>query len=87
MRDEPLPGMPEPPPRSPRVVRGGKAQAVRTRPTRLCDRCCELIHLRGQQGAAYPRAGRWRVTTGQFVRRLCDTHKDEVLHGEQGVWW
>lgn len=77
--DEPLPGMPEPPP-----LRMRKAppdmQAVRTRPTKLCERCCRLIHLRGQEGAPYPRAARWRVTTPEGVHRLCDTHKDERLH-------
>lgn len=77
MQDVPLPGMPVPPPvhRSSQVRPG--VRAVRTRPTRLCERCCELIHVRGQAGAPYPRAARWRVVELDVEFRLCDTHKDE----------
>jgi hypothetical protein len=77
--DEPLPGMPEPPVAPMRKVPPG-LRAVRTRPTQLCERCCYLIHLRGQDGAPYPRAARWRVSSPSGVQRLCDTHKDERLH-------
>jgi Cdk activating kinase (CAK)/RNA polymerase II transcription initiation/nucleotide excision repair factor TFIIH, subunit TFB3 len=63
-----------------RKVRAGM-QAVRVRPTKLCERCCLLIHQRGQAGAPYPRAARWRVTwTDGVVERLCDSHKDERCH-------
>jgi hypothetical protein len=77
--DQPLPGMPEPP--APRMRKAPPdMHAVRTRPTKLCEKCCQLIHLRGQGGAPYPRAARWRVTSPGGVERLCDTHKDERLH-------
>lgn len=78
--DQPLPGMPEPPPAPPRDVRRPDLYAVRIRPTKLCERCCWEIYLKGQQGAPYPRAARWRVTSPDGQQRLCDTHKEERLH-------
>lgn len=82
--DQPLPGMPEPPPvKRFGVRRATKAvQAVRVRPTKLCEQCCFLIHLRGQAGAPYPRAARWRVTSPVGVERLCESHKDERVEGD-----
>lgn len=72
---EPLPGMPEPPPRTPKKARKPGVQAVRTRSTKLCEQCCEDIYRFGQAVAPLPRVARWRVSDGETVQRLCEGHK------------
>lgn len=74
----PLPGMPEPPPRTPKAPRKPGVQAVRTRSSRLCEVCCEDIHRFGQAVAPYPRVARWRVSDGEVVQRMCESHKNEA---------
>jgi len=78
---QPLPGMPELPKRTPKPLKPGKVQAVRTRSTRLCEFCCEEIHRFGQAVAPFPRVARWRVSDGETVQRLCEAHKAERCNG------
>lgn len=78
MGDVPLPGMPEPPERL--VKRPAKAglRVTRIKGRRLCERCCEDIHVLGIERAPFPRVARWQVSDGVWCERLCEGHKTEV---------
>ncbi len=75
----PLPGMPdEPPPSSHRRPRSD-VTITKNSGVALCDECCRLIYLHGVQYAPYPRSARWRVVTAHWVKRVCESHKEEFL--------
>lgn len=75
MTDEPLPGMPAPPPvleKSPKDVR-----IARSDNRHLCEECCRQIHVQGIIRAPYPSTARWRITTAESAAFLCHNHKEE----------
>lgn len=74
----PLPGMPVPPPRRPGSPPAG-TRLVRIHARRLCQLCCELIHVVGQAKAPYPRPARWKYVTPISIRYLCERHKEDLL--------
>lgn len=82
MTDEPLPGMPQPPPTfqktAPKDVR-----IVRSDNRHLCEECCRLIHVMGIIRAPYPGTARWRIATAEATSFLCHEHKEEWVsqHG------
>lgn len=75
MTQDPLPGMPHPPPRRDRPPAAG-VKLVRSTTPHLCQVCCELIHKRGIEKAPYPRPARWRRITPAAHLYLCEGHKE-----------
>ncbi len=73
---EPLPMMPEPPPKPARRAKGSAMAVTRIRTQRLCDDCCADIHRLGQAAAPYPRGARWRISTTELLVRVCEKHKE-----------
>jgi len=74
--DEPLPGMPTPPPVLPKKPPQG-VRITRSDSRHLCEECCRLIHVMGILRAPYPNTARWRVTTPESTAFLCHNHKEE----------
>lgn len=76
MTDEPLPGMPVPPPPSLKKPDPG-VRVSRSDNRHLCEECCRLIHVMGIIRAPYPRTARWRLATAESTSFLCHEHKEE----------
>ncbi len=80
MIEDPLPGMPEPPPvRAPQERAGERVARYKAQTRRLCDACTHYIHQFGQGGAQYPRTARWVISSNTTTRYLCNDHKDTRL--------
>lgn len=80
MSEQPLPGMPVPPPvRAPQRADGLRTSRYNPKAKRLCDTCVFMIHRYGQGGAAYPKAARWRVSSADKSWYLCEQHKETRL--------
>lgn len=79
MTEQPLPGMPAPPPREPPKPRPGETFSRYKSARRLCEVCTFFIHRYGVGNAEYPRAARWRRAGPTETRYVCEQHKETRL--------
>jgi len=76
--EPPLPGMPEPAaPVTPKARPARRVARFRSKNRTLCGDCCALIHALGVELAPFPRAAKWRVSTGTTIAYLCDLHVED----------
>lgn len=83
----PLFDSPAPPPQRPEREPSTKVRysKVKTHGKRLlCDDCCLDIHKLGQALAPLPRRALWRRHDKARPMLLCQKHKDERYHSDEG---